>query len=198
MKKWLKIGEASIELGVCTKTIRRWDKAGSIKCSRTIGNHRRIHIFEIHRIRDGKSYSVDRTVAIYCRVSSHDQKKKGDLGRQIEKIKEYCHINNIDVQHVFTDVASGLNTKRNGFLRLCKLIEKGEINRVFVSYPDRLTRFGFKYIARYFLSHGTTIHVLNTSETKSMQQELVDDLIAIVTSFSGRVHGLRSRKKRKK
>ncbi len=80
---------------------------------------------------------------------------------------------------------------------MCGLIEKGVINRVIVTYKDRLTRFGFNYLKYYFSSHGASITIINQTEVKGIQNELVQDLIAIITSFSGRVHGMRSHGKRK-
>jgi predicted site-specific integrase-resolvase len=92
---------------------------------------------------------------------------------------------------VFTDVGSGLNATRPGLARLCKQVESGQVRTVVVSFKDRLTRFGFEYLRRYFTSHGTSIVVARQPATQSMQDELVEDLIAIVKSFSGRVHGMR-------
>jgi hypothetical protein len=70
-------------------------------------------------------------------------------------------------------------------------VESGHVRTVVVSFKDRLTRFGFEYLRRYFASHGASIIVARQPATRSMQDELVEDLIAIVTSFSGRVHGMR-------
>ncbi|MFX0067349.1 MAG: recombinase family protein [Candidatus Hermodarchaeota archaeon] len=101
MKHYIAIGEASQLLGVCIKTIRRWNKDGKIHCYRTPGGHRRFAIIEMERIISGgrmeevecfggsESLHGSKT-AIYARVSSHDQKKKGDVDRQIEVAKEYC------------------------------------------------------------------------------------------------------------
>ena len=80
---------------------------------------------------------------------------------------------------------------------MSRLIEEGTVNRVIVTYKDRLTRFGFNYLKRYFSSHGANITIINQTEAKGVQNELVQDLIAIITSFSGRVHGMRSIGKRK-
>ena len=77
-------------------------------------------------------------------------------------------------------------------MRLCRAIEQQTINRVIVTYPDRLTRFGLSYLATYWLSHGATIEIMKKPSGRSMEDELVQDMIAIITSFSGRVHGLRS------
>ena len=87
---------------------------------------------------------------MYGRVSSHDQKKKGDLDRQVQAIREYCNKNDFNKVRVFTDVGSGLNIKRTGLKKSCKLIEQEKIEKVVLSYPDRLTRFGFDYLSRYF------------------------------------------------
>jgi putative resolvase len=128
-------------------------------------------------------------------VSSHDQKKNGDLARQIAAAEEFCQKHQLKPNHIFYDVSSGLNTRRGGLKKLCRLIEQQKVNKVVITYPDRLTRFGFDYLKHYFQSHGTEITVMHQKPTCSMQEELVQDLIAIVTSFSGRVHGMRSHRK---
>ncbi|TXT62017.1 MAG: hypothetical protein BAJALOKI1v1_1050011 [Promethearchaeota archaeon] len=76
------------------------------------------------------------------------------------------------------------------------MVNNNEVSAVIVTYKDRLTRFGFNYLESYFTSHGTRIIVLNREEVQDPQKELVDDLIAIVTSFSGKVYGYRSHKAR--
>jgi putative resolvase len=195
---YLRISEAAQRLGVCPKTIRRWDATGKIHCIRTVGGHRRISILEIARLtQQGHGQpKANREVAIYGRVSSHEQKKKGDLARQVAAAKTYCCQQGYGTPRVFQDIASGLNTKRKGLTRLCQLIEQGIIDRVVLTYPDRLTRFGLDYLRHYFRSHGTAIEILNTPKTSSIEAELVQDMIALITSFSGRVHGLRGQKKR--
>jgi putative resolvase len=199
MVLFYRIGEAAVRLGVCTKTIRRWDAAGKIQCHRTPGGHRRISLSEIERVLTHPTSSPappsPSQIAIYCRVSSHDQKKKGDLTRQIAAAEEFCQQNHLKPDYVFHDVSSGLNTRRGGLKKLCCLIEQKKVRKVVITYPDRLTRFGFGYLTRYFQSHGTEILAIHQHSTRSMQEELVQDLIAIVTSFSGRVHGMRSHRK---
>jgi len=83
-------------------------------------------------------------------------------------------------------------------MRLCHAIERKEIERVIITYPDRLTRFGLSYLTNYFGSHGVRVEIMEQPPIQSMNAELVQDRIAIITSFSGRVHGLRSAKKRQK
>lgn len=197
MKIVLRISEAANKLGVSVKTIRRWDHSGLIECFRTVGGHRRFLLIEIQRIREGRERAPDtRNTAIYARVSSHDQKQKGDLKRQIEQARVFCKSNTQSELLIFQDVGSGLNVKRKGLIRLCQSIEKGNIKRVVLTYPDRLTRFGFQYLERYFASFNTSIQVIHQKANQTLEDELVQDLIAIVTSFSGRIHGLRSAKAR--
>ena len=201
----VRIGVAAAMIGVTIKTLHRWDASGKISCTRTAGGHRRVSLVEIHRItadfherHDDDIIEVpgDAGVAVYCRVSSHEQKAKGDLERQVQVAVKHCKESGLGKPCVYTDVGSGLNANRKDLKRLCKAIERGLIHRVVVTYKDRLTRFGFGYLDRYFESHGASITVLRQAATRSMHEELVDDLVAIVTSFSGRMHGMRGRRGR--
>ena len=195
MKCYLTISEACEYLSVCPKTLRRWDKAGKLICSQTPGGHRRIAIVEVERLIQGTPGGLQtQTTAIYTRVSSHEQKQKGDLERQIQTVEQYCLQQGYQDIQVFQDVASGLNTGRKGLQQLCRAIECEAIKRVVITYKDRLTRFGFEYLTRYFQSHGTEVEVLYRDKETTAEKELVEDLVAIVTTFSGRVHGLRSHK----
>ncbi|MFX1534938.1 MAG: IS607 family transposase [Promethearchaeota archaeon] len=116
----------------------------------------------------------------------------------MEAAKEYCEGRGASHPQVFHNVSSGLNTKRSGLTRLCRASERKDINRVIITYPDRLTRFGLSYLTNYFGSHRATIEVMKQPPDQSMEEELVQDMVAIITSFSDRVHGLKSAKKRQK
>ncbi len=195
MASCVRIGIAASMMGVCTRTMRRWDAARRITCTRTLGGHRRfsLAIIEGQKVREKDVDEGDESgrAAVYCRVSSHEQKAKGDLDRQVATATRHCVKAGLGKPAVFTDVGSGLNATRPGLARLCTQVETGQVRTVVVSFKDRLTRFGFEYLRRYFASHGAAIAVARQPPTRSMQDELVEDLIAIVTSFSGRVHGMR-------
>ena len=194
MDKLLTMKEAKELLGVSTKTIQNWDKAGTIKVVRTPGGRRRIPLSEVERIRGESFLSQKKKLVIYARVSSNEQKQKGDLERQINFVKKNLGEDFLIVD-TLSDVGSGLNDKRKGLHQLMKLAKEKEITDVAIRYKDRLTRFGYGYLEEYFTSHGVTIHVLDKEEeTKSVQEELADDLISIITSFSGKLYGLRSKK----
>ena len=147
---------------------------------------------EVTKLLKGK---IANTAVIYARVSSADQ--KSDLEKQVEYLKEYCSAKGYTVIDVLTDIASGLNEKRRGLKKLFEYVVSGEVEVVVISYKDKLTRFGFGYLEGFFSSHGVRIEVVFGGEPKNLRQELIKDLIAIVTSFAGRLYGMRSHKKKK-
>ncbi|WP_175060388.1 IS607 family transposase [Thermococcus sp. 2319x1] len=190
MVRLYRTGEVAKRLGVSTMTIRRWVKSGKIKAHK-IGKEYRIPESEVLRLLEGK---LPDKVVIYARVSSRDQKE--DLERQVEHLKNYCSSKGYQVVKVITDISSGLNENRKGLKQLFKLVESGEVGKVVITYRDRLTRFGFKYLENYFNSHGVEIEVIFDDEEKT-EKELVEDLIAIVTSFAGKLYGMRSHRKKR-
>ncbi len=113
-----------------------------------------------------------------------------------QPLRSYCSARGYRVVDVVTDVASGLNEKRSGLQKLLDMAVKHEIDVVVVEFRDRLTRFGFEYLARFFESHGVRVEVVEESE-KGYMDELVEDFVALVTSFAARIYGKRSQKFRK-
>jgi len=95
-------------------------------------------------------------------------------------------------------MGSGLNEKRKGFLRLRLLdpVLHNEVDKVLVLHEDGLTRFGFDTSRKVLEGHGTTIEVLNQADAKPPQQELVEDLITMISHFSGKLYGMRSSKQK--
>ncbi len=190
------MNDAAKILGVTIKTLQRWDHSGKATFVRTPNGQRRLPESEINRLIGTDADKVNETnLVIYARVSSHEQKMKGDLQRQIDFIKRHMDLNSFQQVTVIEDVGSGLNDKRKGLVKIMKLAEAGLITDLAIRYRDRLTRFGFHYLQTYFESHQVTLHILDDqTEEKAPQEELVDDLIAIITSFSGKLYGIRSHK----
>jgi excisionase family DNA binding protein len=197
MEKLYPMHEATKILGVSLKTLQRWDKLGKIKIVRTPGGRRRVPESEVKRLSGKREHEpAGRVLAVYARVSSHEQKAKGDLDRQVESVRKHFDHRLFDNILVVTDVSSGLNDRRKGLLKLMQMACEGEITDLAVSYKDRLTRFGFNYLKTYFEGYGVKIHVTNGEEDKkTVYEELVEDLLSIVTSFSGKLYGIRSKKK---
>lgn len=132
---------------------------------------------------------------IYARVSAHGQAKQGGLDRQVSLDFELASKYGLNHPEVIKDIASGLNTRRKGLIKIVSLARQGQIGRIFVSRKDRLTRFGFDYLKWLFEVCGAEIIVLEEDEAKQPQQELVDDLMALLASFSGKLYGLRRKEK---
>ena len=188
MEKLYTLKEAKKLLGVTTKTIQRWDKEGRIRVVRTIGGRRRIPESEIKRI---LGLREERVVVGYARVSSTTQ--KDDLERQKQLLHSYAKDRGYGEIQILSDVGSGLNENRKGFLRLLEMVAERKVSKVIVAYKDRLTRFGFETLRKLFQAFGTEIEVID-SEERTPQEELVEDLITIVSHFAGKLYGMRSHK----
>ena len=130
-----------------------------------------------------------KNIAIYSRVSTTKQKK--DLENQQNILIKYCNKNGMKVDYTFSDIASGMNENRKDLNKLLKEVTSGKISKIFITYKDRLTRFGYGYLETFCNIHGTTIEVLNSNENKSFQEELTEDLISIIHHFSMKFYGKR-------
>ena len=101
------------------------------------------------------------------------------------------------VEYIIKDMGSGLNDKRKGFTKLCNLVVNGKINKVVIEHKDRLTRFQYSLIEFFFNSYGVEIELLDKKECTE-QEELVNDMMMLIASFSGKVYSLRAQENRKK
>lgn len=127
----------------------------------------------------------------YARVSSSTQ--KDDLERQKQLISSYAKEMGYGEIQILTDVGSGLNQSGKNFLKLLDMVSERKISKLVIAYEDRLTRFGFETLRKMFSVFGTEIEVINHEE-KTPQEELVEDLITIVSHFAGKLYGMRSHK----
>ena len=184
MGKLYTIRDACKILQLNPNTLRKWDREGKIKCIRLSDNFRRIPESEINRILGVQN---NRKSLIYARVSSHDQ--KADLDRQIQKLQTVS-----PESHVVSDIRSGMKFNRKGFIELLELVEKDKVSTIYVTHKDRMARFGFDLVEKVCNIHGTEIVETDGDEILSANEELTKDLISIITSFSARLYGLRSRK----
>jgi len=192
-ERLLRPKEACSRLGISYSTLRRWIREGRIRAVQTIGGRYRIPESEVRRLLSGVEARKARAI-IYARVSSSDQ--RSDLERQIQYLTQYCTAKGYRVVDILSDTASGLNTGRRGLLKLFNYVVNRQVDVVVVTYRDRLTRFGFEYLEYFFKQYGARIEVVYGEEPKDAYQELMEDLIAIVSSFAGKLYGLRSHRKK--
>ena len=133
----------------------------------------------------------DRQDVIYARVSTHKQAQRGDLDRQIEAAKLFAINHNVHNLCVKSDIGSGLNDNRKQLHALLKMVEAGQVNRIFILHKDRLTRFGFHYLKRIGDFHQVEIVIVSDEEhPKSESEALAEDIISLVKSL-GKRHDLR-------
>ena len=198
-KESYKVGEVAEFLRISPQTIRVYDQKGYLKTFRSDGNHRMVARDEVIRIlreRDLLESETDNRIdVIYARVSSHDQKAHGDLDRQaLYAIETAPSVKN---PVIMKEVGSSLDDKRPQLQELLKKVCNNEVRTIYVTCKDRLTRFGFNYLETVCNAHGTNIVVLhNPSEEKSVQTELVEDMMSLIACFSGKLYEMRSRRKK--
>ena len=163
--------------GVSVKTLHRWDSSGKLKPLRTIGGHRYYtdeHINQIKGIVKNPRINV-----IYCRFML----KNPNYRSQAEAMKEFCTANGITIDKVIKEIGGGLNFKRKKFITLLSQVMTGLVESIYVAHKDRLCRFGFDLVEQIATINGTKIIVAN-NDSLSPQQELVEDMMAIIHCFS--------------
>lgn len=193
MTKYYSINEFSKILGVSAQTLRNWDNNGKLHPHHTSSNGYRYYSHEqLNQVMNVKP-NLDREVIGYCRVSSN--KQKDDLQRQIENMKLYLTAQGKPFK-IISDIGSGINYKKKGLKELLKLITQNKVEKVVILYKDRLLRFGFELVEYIANLYNCEIEIIDNTE-KSEQQELVEDLVQIITVFSCKLQGKRANKARK-
>lgn len=187
------IGKAAEELGVSRDTLRRWEKSGKITSERTAKGHRRYNLAVLLGASPRKDSSKKKTIA-YARVSSHDQKE--DLSRQIQVLESFCAANGWTYETI-EDLGSGLNYNKRGLRNLIRFICLSQVDRLVLTHKDRLLRFGAELIFSLCEQFGIEVVIINKTEATTFEDDLVQDVLEIITVFSARLYGARSRKNKK-
>ena len=194
MSKFLTIRQAAEYLGVSTQTLRRWEKEGKIPSPmRTEGNQRRYDLNKIAPLKRNTS-DIERQTIAYARVSSHDQ--KDDLQRQKKILEMYCAAQGWNYQ-IIADLGSGMNYRKKGLKKLLDGIMNAHVGRLVLTHKDRLLRFGAELIFSICESRAVEVVIINQGDEPSFEEELAQDVLEIITVFSARLYGSRSRKNKK-
>ncbi len=188
------IHEAAEFLGVSPQTLRRWEREGRLlPDERTAGGRRRD---DLARLRPEQFYAPEsprRTIA-YARVSSHDQ--KDDLERQKQVLELFCARQDWTFE-VIADLGSGINCHKKGLKRLLNAIIGGEVGRLVITHKDRLLRLGAELVFAICDAKQVEVAILNQGEDTTFEEDLAKDVLEIITVFSARLYGSRSRKNQK-
>lgn len=185
-------------LSITRPTLLRWEEKGIIKPIYLSSGHRRYCKEDIENITGSNlvtTSSSKKKCVVYSRVSTKKQQETGNLKRQTQRLIAHAEEKNYQVLEVFEEVASGINENRRALQRMLKKVGSEDVDIVLIEYKDRIARFGYEYISLYCKSHKTNIELLEQTEEKSLNQEMVEDMISIITSFSARLYGQRGARK---
>ena len=186
-KKLVKIGEAAKLLGTSPDTLRKWEVSGELLPKRkTKGGTRYYDVAELLNLGD-----EDAPTVCYARVSSHDQKE--DLQRQQEMLETYCTAKGWRTE-VIADLGSGMNYRKKGLNKLLEMILKKRMKRLVITHKDRLLRFGAELVFALCEAQAIEIIIIHKGEQPRFEEELAKDVLEIITVFSARLYGSRSRK----
>lgn len=175
LSKWAK------DKGVSYKTAWRWWKSGMLPVKATQMPSGTIIVDE-----KSDKTSDDNCVVIYCRVSN--QSRKNELEYQVDRCVAYANAKGYQVSKIYKEVASGMNDSRK---ELWQMLDSSP-TKIVVENKDRLTRFGFNYLEKLLVKQGCTLEVMNPNEND--EQDLMKDLVSVITSFCCRMYGLRRTK----
>ena len=191
MKKYYSIRKLSEMIDVSAQTLRNWEKSGKlIPDYKTSSGYRYYSQKQVNAITGNKTNIENRITIGYCRVSS--SKQKDDLERQVQNVKTYLLAQGKPFE-IIEDIGSGINYNKNGLLELLQKVIDHKVEKIVVLYKDRLLRFGYELFENIAKSYGTSIEIIDNTE-KTEQQELVEDLVQIITVFSCRLQGKRAKK----
>lgn len=196
MSKIISIGQATKLLGVHVQTLRNWEKSGKLKPdSISPGGTRRYNQEKILQLTGKELPNIEKDERItiaYARVSSHDQ--KADLQRQAQVLELYCAEHGYKYE-LITDLGSGMNYYKKGLTALINKILENNVRRLILTHKDRLLRFGAELIFSICEAKEVEVVILNKGEEKaSFEEDLAKDVLEIITVFSARLYGSRSRK----
>ena len=193
MDRYVAIGEASEALGVSITTLRRWEAEGKLIPERTAGRQRR---YDLAKFKPELFHAApqDRKTIAYARVSSHDQ--KDDLERQKQVLELYCARQGWTFE-VVADLGSGMNYNKKGLKRLLDEIIEGRVGRLVIVHKDRLLRFGAELVFAICEAKDVEVLIINKGVDTTFEEDLAKDVLEIITVFSARLYGSRSRKNQK-
>lgn len=194
MERLVSIGEAASALGVSITTLRRWEVSGKLVPEHTAGGHRRYDLAKLRPEMFRTDVEANRRTVAYARVSSHDQ--KDDLERQKQVLEIYCARQGWTFE-VIADLGSGMNYHKKGLKRLLNMILADEVGRLVITHKDRLLRFGAELVFAICEAKQVEVVILNQGEDTTFEEDLAKDVLEIITVFSARLYGSRSRKNQK-
>ena len=191
-KKFTSGIKASNITGLGLSTLRRYGDSGKIEMIRTPGGDRRYNVDKF--IRDTTTQAdkpeTPKINVCYCRVSSHSQ--AADLDRQAKYMTE-----KYPSFELITDIGSGINFERKGLQKIIEYAIGGTLNKLAISYKDRLCRIGYPLIEHILTKYSDTEIIIEMEHPETVNEEMANDLIQIMTVYTAKINGMRSYKRDK-
>lgn len=184
MKKYIKLSTYAKNMDMAYKTAFRLFKEGKIPNTYQDPNTKSIYV------EDNIIENTNKTTRaiLYARVSSTTN--KASLDGQIERLRQYSTAKGYQIVGEYKEIASGLNENRK---KLNQILDSKDFDILIVEHKDRLARFGTEYIERILKAKNQELEIVNLIENE--KKELVDDFVAIITSFCGKIYGSNRKKK---
>ena len=180
MNKIIKLSGYAKMMGIRYVTAYRWFERGKLKNAfQTESSSIFVNIPDDNPVKN-------ENIVVYCRVSNQSRKKEMEF--QVNRCVEFCNAKGLQVHKIFKEIASGMNDNRK---KLWEMLQDNP-TKIIVENKDRLTRFGFNYLEKLLKNQGCEIIVMNPN--KDDEQDLIKDLVSIITSFCCRLYGLRRMK----
>ncbi len=173
-------------LKISRVTLWKYVKSGKIRVKQVPNGYYIYNdsdVYSLAGIEDG------RLNVVYARVST--QKQKQDLQNQIENCISFINAKGISVDSIYSDIKSGMSLDRKGFMELLNAVMAFKIKAVYISYKDRLARLSYELVEKLFSDYGTKIVIINQCESISLEQELFEDIMQTIHSFSMKMYSKR-------
>lgn len=175
-------------LGVTSQTIRKYVRQNKIPYHLSPSGQLFFTKEDVDAIVGVKDKTVD-TKRVWVHYARSSSGNKSIISSQFKKLEEAYGKPDFKIQ----DSASGMNENRKGLNQLLDLVFENKVTDIAIVRQDRLARFGIKYLNRVFSQYGVKVHELAQVDEKSLQDEMMDDFMTIIASFSGRFSQMKSR-----
>jgi putative resolvase len=190
MQEYISGLKASKITGLHINTLRRYADDGKIEAIVTPGGRRQ---YNINKFMNDNINIKNRNIPIefnvcYCRVSSYGQ--SDDLERQVEFMK-----NKYPTFEIITDIGSGINFERPGLKKIIDYAIEGKLKKLAISYKDRLCRIGYSLIEYILTKYSNTQIIVELEKVETVNEEIANDLMQIITVYTAKINGMRSYKK---
>ena len=184
----MKANEVLKLLRITRPTLTKYVKEGLVKVEK-LPNGR--YEYDSESVYSFLNKDMKRKTYIYARVSA--SKQKPDLNNQIELLKQFCFTNGYTISGIYSDIASGISfEKRNDFFKMLDDIIDNKVERVVITYKDRLSRIGFDLFYHLFQKYNCEIVIMSEVGSEKLdRQEIFEEIESLLHCYSMKFYSKR-------